>query len=119
MAKYLITFGAHAMDHIADHELVAVAAAAHDVCRQAINAGVFVVSGGLEDQPASIVTPGGAVTAGSAPDAIGGVMVVDVATPEEALAWAAKIAAACRCAQEVRRIGDDPELDAMLHAARR
>jgi hypothetical protein len=32
----------------------------------------------------------------------------------EALRWAAKIAIACRCAQEVRAIGADPELDAML-----
>ncbi|HEY5401026.1 MAG TPA: hypothetical protein VIL16_37135 [Trebonia sp.] len=33
---------------------------------------------------------------------------------EEAPEWAAKIAVACRCAQEVREIGFDPELDAML-----
>jgi hypothetical protein len=30
---------------------------------------------------------------------------------------AAKIAVACRCAQEVREIGADPELDAMLRQA--
>jgi hypothetical protein len=28
---------------------------------------------------------------------------------EEALRWAAKFAATCRCAQEVREIMDDPE----------
>jgi len=33
------------------------------------------------------------------------------------LDWAAKIAVACRCAQEVREIGADPELDAMLRQA--
>jgi hypothetical protein len=37
-----------------------------------------------------------------------------VPSREEALRWAAKIAIACRCAQEVRAIGADPELDAML-----
>jgi len=40
-----------------------------------------------------------------------------VPSREEALQWAAKIAIACRCAQEVREIGADPELDAMLRQA--
>jgi hypothetical protein len=40
-----------------------------------------------------------------------------VATREEAQAWAAKIAAACRCAQDVREIMADPELEAMLRRA--
>lgn len=38
-------------------------------------------------------------------------MIIDVPTREEALAWAAKIAAACRCAQEVREIMFDPLSD--------
>jgi hypothetical protein len=33
---------------------------------------------------------------------IGGFSVIDVPSRDEALAWAAKIAVACRCAQEVR-----------------
>jgi hypothetical protein len=32
-------------------------------------------------------------------------------------AWAAKVAAACRCTQEVREIGDDPEPEAMRNEA--
>ena len=47
----------------------------------------------------------------------GGFTLVDVPTREAALAWAAKIAAACRCAQEVREFGPDPELDEMLRQA--
>lgn len=43
----------------------------------------------------------GTVTDGPYPEAIGGFCVVDVPSREEALEWAAKIAAACRCAQEV------------------
>ena len=39
----------------------------------------------------------------------GGYSVLEVATHEEALEWAWKIAVACRCAQEVRVLGDDPE----------
>ena len=71
MTQYLISFGAHAMDHIPD-----------------------------QDAPA-----------------IGGLTIVDVPSREDALRWAAKIAVACRCAQEVRAIGADPELDAMLRQA--
>ena len=51
------------------------------------------------------------------PEAIGGFTVVDVPSREEGLHWAAKIAVACRCAQEVQEIGADPELDAMLRHA--
>ena len=40
---------------------------------------------------------------------IGGFSVVDVASREEALKWAARIAAACRCAQEVREVMPGPE----------
>ena len=116
MAQYLILFGAHAMDHIPDEDMPAVAKAGHAVCQEAINAGVFVRSSGLEDQP-SIVAPDGTVTDGPYPEAIGGYTLVDVPSREEALRWAAKIAVACRCAQEVRQVGADPELDAMLRQA--
>jgi hypothetical protein len=59
----------------------------------------------------------GLVTDGPYPEAIGGFTLVEVSSREEALRWAAKIAIACRCAQEVREIGADPELDAMLRQA--
>ena len=117
MTQYLISFGAHAMDHIPDGDMPAVARAAHAVVQEAINAGVHVAAGGLVSQPASIVDPGGAVTGGPYPEAVGGFTLVEVPSREEALRWAAKIAAACRCAQEVREIGTDPELGAMLHQA--
>jgi hypothetical protein len=119
MTKYVIVFGAHAMDHIPEEDMPAVAKAAHAVCQEAINAGVYVLAGGLEDQRASIVSTDGTVTDGPYPDAISGITVVDVPTREEALIWAAKVATACRCAQEVREIGLDPELDAMLREAAR
>lgn len=117
MTQYLIALGAHAMDHVPEGDLPAVAKAARAICQEAISAGVFVLAGGLEDEPANIVSADGTVTDGPHPDAIGGVMVVDVPSREEALRWAAKIAAACRCAQEVRAIGSDPELDTMLAEA--
>ena len=117
MTQYLILLGAHAMDHIPDEDMPAVAKAAHAVCQQAINAGVFVCGGGLEDRRVSIVATDGTVTDGPYPEAIGGVTVIEVPAREEALRWAAKLAVACRCAQEVWEFGLDPELDAMLHQA--
>ena len=119
VTQYLISFGAHAMDHIPDEDMPAVAKAAHAVVQETVNAGVLVCTGGLEDQRASIVTTDGTVTDGPYPEAIGGLTVVDVPSREEALEWAAKIAVACRCAQEVRAIGPDPELDEMLRRAHR
>ena len=108
MTQYLISFGAHAMDHVPDEDGPAVARAAHAAVQEAINAGVYVSAGGLGNQPASIVATDGAVTDGPYPQAIGGFTLVDVPSREEALQWAAKIAVACRCAQEVREIGADP-----------
>jgi hypothetical protein len=119
MTRYLISFGAHAMDHIPDEDMPAVAEAAHAAVQEAVDAGVFVCGGGLEDQRASIVAADGTVTDGPFPEAIGGLTVVEVPSREEALKWAAKIAVGCRCAQEVRGFGPDPELDEMLCRADR
>ena len=117
MTRYLISFGAHAMDHIPGEDMPAVAKAAHAVVQEAVNEGVLVCTGGLEDQRASVVATDGTVTDGPYPEAIGGVTVVEVPSREEALACAAKIAVACRCAQEVREFGPDPEHTAMLRQA--
>jgi hypothetical protein len=119
VTQYLISFGARAMDRIPGEDMPAVAKAAHAVAQEAVNAGVLVCAGGLEDQRASIVATDGTVTDGPYPEAIGGLTVVEVPSREEALEWAAKIAVACRCAQEVRAIGPDPELDEMLRQADR
>ncbi|MHB1509517.1 MAG: YciI family protein [Acidimicrobiales bacterium] len=105
---------AHAMDDIPDEDMSAVGKAAHAVIQEALNAGVYVLAGGFDDQRASIVATDGTVSDGPYPEFVGGLTVVEVPSREEALEWAAKIALACRCAQEVRAIGPDPELDAML-----
>jgi hypothetical protein len=108
MTRYLISFDAHAMDHIPDEEMPAVGTAAHEVVAEAMNAGVWVFGGGLETQEASIVAIDGTVTDDRYPEAIGGFWVVDVPSRDEALDWAAKTAVACRCAQEVREFMPDP-----------
>ena len=108
MARYLISFDAHAMDHIPDDEMPAVNIAAHKVVQEAMDAGVWVFGGGLVSQKASVVGTDGTVTEGPFLEAIGGFCVVGVSAREEALAWAAKFAGACRCAQEVREFMPDP-----------
>jgi len=122
MTRYLISFNDGAMDHIPAEDMPDVGKAAHAVAQEAVNAGVWVYGAGLERQRASVVATDGLVTDGPYPETkevIGGFAVVDVATREEALAWAAKIAASCRCAQEVRELMPDPEQDAMLRQADR
>ena len=119
MTRYLISFGVHAMDHIPDEDMPAVAKAARATVQEAVNAGVLVCTGGLEDQPASIVATDGTVADGPYPEAIGGFTLIQVSSRQEAMEWAAKIAVACRCAQEVREIGPDPEVDEMVRRAAR
>jgi hypothetical protein len=119
MPRYLISFDAGAMDHIPDEDMPAVGKAAHEVVQEAVNAGVWVFGAGLESQRASVVATDGTVTDGPYPEAVGGFSVVEVPSREEALAWAARTAVACRCAQEVRELMPDPEQDAMTAAGSR
>jgi hypothetical protein len=122
MPRYLISFDDGAMEHIPEEDMPDVGKAARAVVQEALNAGVWVFGAGLESQRASVVATDGTVTDGPYPETkeiIGGFAVVDVPSREEALAWAAKIAVACRCAQEVRELLPDPEQDAMLRQADR
>lgn len=117
MPRYLISFNDGAMDHIPAGDMPEVGKAAHAVCQEAADAGVFVYGTGLERQRATVVGTDGLVTDGPFPETkevIGGFVIVDVASPEEAHTWAARIAAACRCPQEVREIMPDPELEVIL-----
>jgi hypothetical protein len=110
MTRYLISFDDGWM-RFPDEELPAVAKAVEEVVEEARSAGVWVFGAGLESQRASIVSTDGTVTDGPFPETkevIGGFSVVDVASREEALKWAAKLAAACRCRQEVREVLPDP-----------
>jgi hypothetical protein len=111
MPRYLISFGSHAMDHIPNEDMPDVAKASIAVVHEAQDAGVWVYGAGQNDQKASMVATDGVVTDGpftETKEVIGGFSVVDVPSREEALDWAAKIAAACRCPQEVRELLPDP-----------
>jgi hypothetical protein len=95
-----------------EEDLPAVDEAAHKVVQEAKDAGVWVFGGGLKDyQETSVIATDGTITDGPYPDNkqyLGGFVIVDVTSREEALYWAAKIAVACRCAQDVREILYDP-----------
>jgi hypothetical protein len=112
MTRYLISFDDGVMV-IPDEDLPDVDKAAHGVVQAAKDAGVWVFGGGIESQRASVVATDGTVIDGPYPETkavLGGFAIVDVATREEALTWAAKFAMACRCAQEVREIMPDPDV---------
>jgi hypothetical protein len=112
MTRYLISFPSSAMDHIPREELPDVGKAAHAVVREAVDAGVWVFGGGLaEDVDPVMVTGDGTITTGTYPqtkELDGGFTVLDVPSREAAVEWAAKMASACRCAQEVREFMPDP-----------
>ena len=112
MTRYLISFPSSAMD-LSEDEFVAAGADAHAVLQDARDAGVYLVSGGInESVPPVRVHQDGRVTRDTYPQTKvldGGFMILEVESREEALNWAQKVATACRCAQEVREFMDDPE----------
>jgi len=111
MMRYLISFDDGSMT-ISEEDLPAVGEAARAVVREAKAAGVWIFGGGILNQQASIVATDGSVSDGPYPETkavIGGFSIMEVPSREEALMWAAKLASACRCAQEVREIMYDPE----------
>src|SRR5262245_5492556 len=113
MTRFLISFPDGAMDHVRD-ELPEVGKAAFAVTKEARAAGVWVFGAGLEHQVPKLVHTDGTITDGPYPESkehIGGFAVFEVPSRDEALVWAAKIAAACRCAQEVYEVlPEAPEL---------
>lgn len=112
MPRFLISFDDGSMNHITDEELPAVAEAAHAVVRQAKAAGAWIFGGGILRQQASIVAPDGRVSDGPVPETkavVGGFSIIEVPSRQDALTWAARIAEACKCSQEVREIMFDPE----------
>jgi hypothetical protein len=100
------------MDHIPAEEWPSVGEASHKVVREAKAAGVWIFGGGVQRQQSTIVAADGTITVGPVPETkavIGGFSIIEVSSREEALVWAARFAAVCRCAQEVREIMFDPE----------
>lgn len=110
MTKYLISFPSEAMTVPAE-DLPVVGDAARAVIADAKAAGVYVFAGGIHDgvDPLMIDAEGGV-----APDIYpgsrltGGFTVLELPTRDAAIEWARRLAAACRCSQELREFMYDP-----------
>ncbi|MDY0909389.1 transcription initiation protein [Microbacterium sp. CFBP9034] len=111
MTKYLISFPGEAMV-VPDGEWDDVAAASRAVIVEAQAAGVYVFGGGInEDVDPVVVAADGSVSAGTYPDVTvpnGGYTILELPSRAAAVEWAAKIAVACRCPQELREFQYDP-----------
>jgi hypothetical protein len=112
MSKYLISFPSKAMV-IPAGEWEAVGRDAHAVIAAAKAAGVYVFGGGIDERvPPALVSADGTVKEGGypwAPPLDGGFTVLELPSRDDAIAWAARIAKSCRCAQELRVFQFDPE----------
>lgn len=111
MTKYLISFPSPAMV-IPEGEWQAVSDTSHAVIQEAKDAGVYVFGGGIDEDVAPVMVAGdGTVTPDTYPQTRefnGGFTVLELPTREAAEEWAAKIAVACRCSQELRAFMYDP-----------
>lgn len=110
VAKYLISFPAEAMVVSAEYFPIVVAES-HAVIEQAKAAGVYVFGGGIDEkvEPVLVSADGSVSTEPySGRHLNGGFTVLELPTRAEAVEWASKIAAACRCPQELREFGFDP-----------
>jgi len=112
MAKYLISFPSPAMN-IAQDDLPAVGEAARAVIREAKRADVYVFGGGINEAVAPVmVGADGGVRNETYPQTKefnGGFCVLELPSRGAAIEWAARIAQACRCSQELREFQYDPE----------
>jgi hypothetical protein len=97
---------------VPDGQWEAVGRDAHAVIEEAKAAGVYVFGGGIDEAvPPVLVSADGTFAAGRyswAPPLNGGFTVLELPSREEAIGWAARIAKACRCQQELRVFGFDP-----------
>ena len=110
MAKYLISFPSEAMV-VTEEQLAAASVDSHAVIEEAKAAGIYVFGGGIDEQVAPVlVSADGSVSERIYPGSRlnGGFAVLEMPTYEEALRWAAKLAQACRCSQELRAFMYDP-----------
>ena len=112
MTKYLISFPSAAMV-VPEGEFQAVSDESHAVIADAKAAGVYVFAGGINEKIAPVkISADGSVVKGTYPETRrieGGYTILELPSRKAAEEWAAKIAAACRCDQELREFMYDPQ----------
>lgn len=110
MTKYLISFPAEAMQ-LSPDDFERAGVDSRAVIEEAKAAGVYVFGGGINDSVETVrVAADGTVTPGAYPGIhlTGGFTVLELPDRAAGELWAAKIAAACRCPQELREFWYDP-----------
>lgn len=109
--KYLISFPSGAMV-FPEEDFAEVARAAHAVIEEAKEAGVYVFGGGIDESiDPVLVRDDETISTDTYPRTSqlkGGFTVIEAASREDAVRWAARIAAACRCPQELQQFQYDP-----------
>lgn len=112
MTKFLISFPASAMVVPAE-DMAAVSEASRAVIREAKAAGIYVFGGGINSEvaPAMVAADGSCTsdTYRQTREFDGGFCVLELPSRAQAVQWAARLASACRCAQELREFYYDPE----------
>ncbi|MBB5631992.1 hypothetical protein BKA04_000215 [Cryobacterium mesophilum] len=111
MTKYLISFPSEAMV-LTEEEFPTVVAESHAVIAEAQAAGVYVFGGGIDESVEPVlVAADGSVSNETYPGIVikGGFTVLELPDREAAVEWSRKIAAACRCSQELREFMYDPQ----------
>lgn len=111
MTKYLISFPSEAMV-LTEEEFPTVVAESHAVIAEAQAAGVYVFGGGIDESVDPVlVAADGSVSSETYPGIVikGGFTVLELPDRDAAVEWARKIAAACRCSQELREFMYDPQ----------
>lgn len=109
--KYLISFPSEALG-LTEEDYPVVSASSRAVIAEAKSAGVYVFGGGIDESVAPVlIAADGAVSGTLYPHSrlTGGFLVLEVPTREEALEWARRVAVGCRCSQELREFGFDPD----------
>lgn len=109
MTKYLISFPSSAMD-LTPENLEAAGVDSHAVIEEVKAAGVYVFGGGIDEGVAPArVSSDGSVSSEMYPGSVltGGFLVLELPSRDDAVEWASRIAAACRCDQELREFGYD------------
>ncbi len=110
MTKFLISFPSEALV-LTEEDYPIVSAESHAINEEAKAAGAYVFGGGIDEQVDPVlVSADGTVSGDIYPGSrlTGGFAVLELPTREHAIHWARKIAAACRCPQELRAFGFDP-----------
>ncbi|QCX28943.1 YciI family protein [Nocardioides jishulii] len=109
MTRYLISFTEDSVTFAAE-DLRQVVTDAAEVTAAAKDAGVWLFGGGPKGYDTMVVEPDGTLIASYAliTANLAGFTIIDVDSPADAYEWAHRIAVACRCAQEVRELLDDP-----------